>query len=293
MKARSAAMAGGQIPGPAGPDRGDAEPGARSAHRRGRGLPRPQGQPELHGAPAGADLDRGPDRLGPALLQRQRPRAQHQGRDGAVQHRRRACSTSAAPSTSRSRARSATRSRSTSASATPRSRRRAGMPGARPPVPRPTLRPADAARRPASAPSAEPPTSPAPPQALDPGGTSVGPPDGGRRFNRRVLPWPPGAGRLEPCQHTDAPIQRQRPAQDLRRPSRRRRHRPDRSSAARSSPCSARTAPARPTTVEVLEGFRQRDGGDGRGPRRGPRRRPAWPGATGSASSCSPPPGWT
>ena len=52
IKARSAAMAGGQTPGPAGPERGHAHPGARPPDRGRRGLPRPQGQPELPGPAA-------------------------------------------------------------------------------------------------------------------------------------------------------------------------------------------------------------------------------------------------
>ena len=47
MKARAAAMAGGQSPRPAGPERGTAQRRARPPHRRRRGLPGPQGQPEL------------------------------------------------------------------------------------------------------------------------------------------------------------------------------------------------------------------------------------------------------
>ena len=78
MKARSAAMAGGQSPAQQAQSEGLLSAGARPPHRRRRGLPRPQGQPELPRPAAGADLDRGPYRLGPALLQRQRPRAQHQ-----------------------------------------------------------------------------------------------------------------------------------------------------------------------------------------------------------------------
>ena len=42
-----------------------------------RGLPRPEGEPELPGPPGRADHHRGPDRRRPPLLQRQRPRLQH------------------------------------------------------------------------------------------------------------------------------------------------------------------------------------------------------------------------
>ena len=114
MKARSAAMSGGQTPGRPGPERERPDPGARPAVRRRRGLPRPQGQPELPRPAAGARRDRGPHRRRPPLLQRQRARAQHQGRVGPVQHRRRPGPTSAAPSTSRPRAPSARPRRSAS-----------------------------------------------------------------------------------------------------------------------------------------------------------------------------------
>ena len=90
VAARAAAMAPGQSPAPAGREREHAQPGARPAARHRRGLPRPQGQRELHGPPGRADLHRGPHRLGPPLLQRHGPRPQHQGRDRAEQHRRRA-----------------------------------------------------------------------------------------------------------------------------------------------------------------------------------------------------------
>ena len=46
-----------------------------------RGLPRPQGQPELPQPAGGADRHRGPDRLRPAVLQRHRLQVQHQDPD--------------------------------------------------------------------------------------------------------------------------------------------------------------------------------------------------------------------
>ena len=52
-----------------------------------RGLPGPQGEPELPAAPGGADLDRGPDRLLAAVLQRQRARLQQHDPDVPAEHR--------------------------------------------------------------------------------------------------------------------------------------------------------------------------------------------------------------
>ena len=68
-----------RVPRPPAGVRGLAGRRAPDAARPRRGLPGPQGEPELPGAPAGADRHRGPDRGQPALLQRQRARLQHPG----------------------------------------------------------------------------------------------------------------------------------------------------------------------------------------------------------------------
>ena len=61
-----------------------------------RGVPRPQGEPELPEAAGGADLDRGPHLVRAAVLQRQRAEVRHQDPDVPDEPHRRACSTSTA-----------------------------------------------------------------------------------------------------------------------------------------------------------------------------------------------------
>ena len=88
--ARAAAVAAGaQGPAAAGSGREHPDPDAALPVRRRRELPRPQGQPERHLAPGGADDHREQDLLRAPVLQRQRHGLQHQ--DPAVpgqRHRR-------------------------------------------------------------------------------------------------------------------------------------------------------------------------------------------------------------
>ena len=70
-----------------------------------RGVPGPQGEPELPAAAGGADLDRGPDRVLAAVLQRQRAGLQQHDPDVPEEHRSPGCSTSRSASTSRARPR--------------------------------------------------------------------------------------------------------------------------------------------------------------------------------------------
>ena len=77
--------------------------GARRAVRGRRGLPRAQGHQHFLAAAAAAGRDRGPDRRRPALLQRQRARAQHPRRGVPVVDRRVDVQLREGASTSRSR----------------------------------------------------------------------------------------------------------------------------------------------------------------------------------------------
>ena len=61
--------------------RGRAHRRARPLLRAGRGLPRPQGQPDHGRAHGGADLDREPDRVRAPGLQRRGDELQHRARD--------------------------------------------------------------------------------------------------------------------------------------------------------------------------------------------------------------------
>ncbi len=67
-----------------GPPRGRPDRGCRPAVRDRRGLPPAAGRPALRRPPARAGRHRGPDRLEPAPLQRQRAGLQHPGRDVPV-----------------------------------------------------------------------------------------------------------------------------------------------------------------------------------------------------------------
>lgn len=89
IKARAGAMAPGQSPAQ------QAESENMLSQALGRLLAIAEAYPDLKAnqnfmaLQAELTLDRGPDRLGPPLLQRHGPRPQHQGRDGAEQHHRR------------------------------------------------------------------------------------------------------------------------------------------------------------------------------------------------------------
>ena len=162
MQARSAAMSGPSTPAAGCPVRGPAQPGARSPHRRRRGLPRPQGQPELPRTPAGAVEHRGPHRELASLLQRPRARPQHQGREACRRTSSPASPGCSAPSTSRRRR---SRRRCPTSSSPPR-RRGFGNAPTPPGVPRPSTQPGSVGgRRPSPAePQRErPPPGPRPP----------------------------------------------------------------------------------------------------------------------------------
>ena len=103
-----------QGPGAAGPGRERPERRAEEPVRGGRGLPRPQGEPELPEPPGGADVDRGPHRLRAAVLQRQRARATTTRSRRSRATSSPACSTSTSASSSRATPRQQDRSRSSS-----------------------------------------------------------------------------------------------------------------------------------------------------------------------------------
>ena len=78
IQARNAAVAAPDTPAAQAQAENAAHRHAAPAVRARRGLPRPQGQPELPRPAGGADRHRGPGRLRPPVLQRQRAGLQQQ-----------------------------------------------------------------------------------------------------------------------------------------------------------------------------------------------------------------------
>ena len=91
INARNAAIAAPGHPGRPGRGRQPAHRRAAPAVRPRRGLPRPQGQPELPGPAGGAHRHRRPGRLRAAVLQRQRAELQQQAAGVPHGALRRAC----------------------------------------------------------------------------------------------------------------------------------------------------------------------------------------------------------